>query len=427
MFTNISKYFASLGALLSWPFRMVWRAIKHYYPERDIIYIADGDAVSRHQTSFWRFARSFGKIVLCVWAAWSTYVFVYHRPMLERRTRQLNEAREQHAMQMSNLAEYASRYSELHKEMNSIYDQMTNTKKKLSDADRDALARRQVNTWAQIEILRTRMENMMTDDDYTPDWKQFSELTLEYDLTREENASLRAKNLELERAMTTVSNADEIIVDRIEQLTNEKINDITGNLKKIKSTMTSLGLGDAAVLSARARRESNYVVGAALMPLMLPAGVDEKYTALGEKIELWQGLARAHEMLPLGAPVGGRANITSSFGSRTDPIDGTPDKHRGIDFAGSAGTPLLAVAQGRVTFAGEKSGYGKTVEIEHGMGFSTLYAHLSKINVERGDMVKSRDVVGLAGNTGRSTGPHLHYEIRFKDAPFNPYSFVKGE
>ena len=67
------------------------------------------------------------------------------------------------------------------------------------------------------------------------------------------------------------------------------------------------------------------------------------------------------------------------------------------------------------------------VEIDHGMGFTTLYAHLSRFNTQRGDIVRANDIVGLGGDSGRTTGPHLHYEIRYNDRPFNPYSFVKGE
>jgi hypothetical protein len=99
----------------------------------------------------------------------------------------------------------------------------------------------------------------------------------------------------------------------------------------------------------------------------------------------------------------------------------------GIDFAGKIGTELMAVAPGRVVSAGERVGYGTTVEIDHGLGFTTLYAHLSQINVSRGDWVRPGTVIGLAGSSGRSTGPHLHYEIRYKGAPFDPTKFVQGE
>jgi len=160
--------------------------------------------------------------------------------------------------------------------------------------------------------------------------------------------------------------------------------------------------------------------------IKLPKDVDPKYQELAAKVELWQGLERTKTMLPLGQPVK-NTHITSPFGKRNDPFDGKPTMHNGIDFSGEIGTPLYAVAPGKVIQAGERSGYGKTVEIDNGMGFTTLYAHMSSINVKRGQEVRPNDIVGLGGSTGRSTGPHLHYEIRYNGSAFNPYTFIKAK
>ena len=157
---------------------------------------------------------------------------------------------------------------------------------------------------------------------------------------------------------------------------------------------------------------------------LLFAELDEKYQKLANDITLWNGLNKLKKILPLGAPVRD-VHVTSKYGTRTDPFTGTPKHHKGIDFAGKIGTELMAVAPGRVVSAGERVGYGTTVEIDHGLGFTTLYAHLSKINVSRGDWVRPGTVVGLGGSSGRSTGPHLHYEIRYKGTPFDPEKFVK--
>ena len=126
----------------------------------------------------------------------------------------------------------------------------------------------------------------------------------------------------------------------------------------------------------------------------------------------------------MGAPLE-KPHITSHFGMRKDPFTGKNKEHKGSDFSGKIGTELYAVAPGRVISAGERSGYGTTVEIDHGLGFTTLYAHLSKVLVSRGDWIRPGTIVGLGGSSGRSTGPHLHYEIRYKGTPFNPTNFVK--
>jgi murein DD-endopeptidase MepM/ murein hydrolase activator NlpD len=424
MFNWIARQYSSLASLLTAPFRAVWRLIRRIYPARDITMISGGDLVSYHQTSFWRFARSVGKIVLVIWAIWSTYVFVYHRPLLQKRTRQLDDARAQHVQQMSDLDTFYKRYAELHKEMNSIDDQLINDKK-LKKETADALLKKRVNVWAQIEMLGTRISNMMTDKEYASEIKKLSELSVEYELTREENRQLKEANAAMEKEMTAVSDASNQIYDRVSKLTKENLDAVNKNLGKIKGSLASLGLNDR-LLAQRAVAVNNSIVGGAISPLDLNKELDEKYKVLAEKIDLWQGLNRATAMLPLGTPVNG-APITSKYGDREHPLDGKVKPHTGLDFGGKIGTPLLAVAPGKVIFAGEKNGYGKVVEIDHGLGFTTLYAHMSKFDVQRGDIVQSKEIVGLGGNTGRTTGPHLHYEIRYNDKPFNPYNFVKGE
>jgi murein DD-endopeptidase MepM/ murein hydrolase activator NlpD len=101
--------------------------------------------------------------------------------------------------------------------------------------------------------------------------------------------------------------------------------------------------------------------------------------------------------------------------------------HTGIDFGGKMGTPLYATASGKVIQAGNRGDYGLCVEVDHGLGFTTLYAHLSKINVKKGDIIEEGTKVGLAGSTGRSTGVHLHYELRHNNRALNPYAFIKIE
>lgn len=116
--------------------------------------------------------------------------------------------------------------------------------------------------------------------------------------------------------------------------------------------------------------------------------------------------------------------ISSSFGSRQDPIDGEPAVHEGIDISAPFGSPVQAPAEGLVIFTGWKQGYGNCIEISHGNGLVTRYAHLSKILVKPGQSVKRWQRIGLVGSTGRSTGAHLHYEVRRGDRPVNPKRFL---
>ncbi|MCM1310426.1 MAG: M23 family metallopeptidase [Bacteroides sp.] len=115
--------------------------------------------------------------------------------------------------------------------------------------------------------------------------------------------------------------------------------------------------------------------------------------------------------------------MASGYGRRVDPIYGTVKMHEGMDFACDVGTPVYATGDGTISAAGWHSGYGNRIDINHGFSYTTRYAHLSKISVKVGQTVKRGDLIGYSGNTGKSTGPHVHYEVRLKDVPQNPVNY----
>ncbi len=122
-------------------------------------------------------------------------------------------------------------------------------------------------------------------------------------------------------------------------------------------------------------------------------------------------------------PVEGQ--ITGSFGERIDPFNGEGAFHSGVDISAVVGTPVIAPADGTVTFADFLGGYGRAVMIDHGHGISTRYGHLSNFAVTAGEYVHRGDTIGYVGLSGRSTGPHLHYEVRINDVPVNPYKYLR--
>ena len=128
--------------------------------------------------------------------------------------------------------------------------------------------------------------------------------------------------------------------------------------------------------------------------------------------------------IPQGRPIKG-GWISSYYGNRIDPFTGKKAFHRGMDLAGKSGSGVYSVADGIVTWIGERSGYGGLVEVDHGNGYVTRYAHNKTINVKVGDKVNKGQVLALMGSTGRSTGPHVHFEVLRDGKNINPYSFVK--
>ena len=424
MISFITRYFSSIWSLISWPFRAIWRVIARIFPSREftVMDTPNGNVYTYQQSSFWRFTRFCGKIGLVIWATWSTYVFIYHRPMLQKRTAQLEEMRATHDRHMADLQTYLNKFNELTRNLNVTDDKILHAEK-LTDAQKEELLNNRLKTWGELDFLRTRLTEMFTNADYAPEYTKMAELSAEYEIVRAENEALRKQSDQIAENVQAIAEADAKIVDVVSKMTTENVDDLRKNIKRISATIASLGLNEKTLVE-KANKYSSPTVGAAFNPMEMNKTLDPKYQKLADGLELWNGLAKLARILPMGAPVKS-LNVTSNYGMRKDPFTGKQKQHRGIDFAGKIGTELMAVAPGRVISAGERVGYGLTVEIDHGLGFTTLYAHLSKATVARGDWVRPGTVVGLGGSSGRSTGPHLHYEIRYKGDPFNPSKFVK--
>ncbi|MDA8659861.1 peptidoglycan DD-metalloendopeptidase family protein [Luminiphilus sp.] len=182
-------------------------------------------------------------------------------------------------------------------------------------------------------------------------------------------------------------------------------------------------------------------LGGPMMPLLpesqtsLPAPLKDSFDGLSValsdremQLDILAGLlfdAEAQtEAIPAGRPVLS-GWLSSAYGSRTDPFTGKRAWHQGIDFAGAEGDHIIAVASGVVSWSGERTGYGTLVEIAHGDGLITRYAHNRENRVEVGDLVRQGDVIALMGNSGRSTGPHVHFEIFKHGRAVDPSSYVR--
>ncbi len=155
-------------------------------------------------------------------------------------------------------------------------------------------------------------------------------------------------------------------------------------------------------------------------------GFVSRVSAIQARAAEVQALDDAIESLPVGHPVGTETYQTSSFGLRQDPFTKRPTMHHGLDFGGQRSSPIVATAGGVVSYVGRRGTYGRVVEIDHGHGFKTRYAHLHKTFVKRGQKVDKGFKIGGMGSTGRSTATHLHYEVHFQGRAYDPTKFLKA-
>jgi len=222
--------------------------------------------------------------------------------------------------------------------------------------------------------------------------------------------------------------------EQIAQLKN-KIQDLSGQVKQLETTKKSIVELVPPRPPSRISLNNLGGMGGPLRSLMefdwfAPGAidaikeVDKESQLLAQQIAslstAWQRELGIIQSLPLKSPVVVEHHVSSQFGVRSDPFTGEASRHEGIDFVAAYGAPIVATAPGKVVLAQYYGPYGRTVDVDHGRGFITRYAHMSKIDVSVGDEVRAGDVLGALGNTGRSTGPHLHYEVRFQGRPINP-------
>ncbi|MGE5539080.1 MAG: peptidoglycan DD-metalloendopeptidase family protein [Gemmatimonas sp.] len=201
------------------------------------------------------------------------------------------------------------------------------------------------------------------------------------------------------------------------------------NLDEVREIIAGLGLDANRILgrSAVARPQTN--VGGPFVPAS-PKDMNSPASQLGfgaadRAVERWEGVQRALRSLPLGAPVE-QVQVMSGFGRRVDPFNGLLALHSGVDMSGAMGTPIRTTAPGRVTYVGTNGSYGRMVEIDHGQGLSTRYAHLSKFLVRPGERVHYGQAIALMGSSGRSTGVHVHYEVLVDGKPRDPMKFIQA-
>jgi murein DD-endopeptidase MepM/ murein hydrolase activator NlpD len=234
-------------------------------------------------------------------------------------------------------------------------------------------------------------------------------MTLQYQVT-----TLAAENAQLAE-LSTVKMSNEWLKNRVAVLQKEKavlldnaVADLNEKSRIIEAILSSVGV-DVPVEISSSNSGGPFASSAS-------ASQDELILRTDRYLDTIQNV-------PLGAPVPGV--ITSKFGKRIDPINGKKAYHRGVDIRGQMGSDVKATADGTVIIKSYDKRNGRYIVLDHGNGFRTKYDHLKKSLVQKGDSVGRGQVIGLLGNSGRSTGPHVHYEIQYEDKIVNPIRFVR--
>lgn len=423
-------------------FERLRRFINRTFPERQI------HLRTRGRIRFFRIPQALQlttlatAVVTSSWFGYSTFSYIEHDEIVVAKDTQIADARKAYDDLLYDVTAYQRRFAELTRELEDNHNLM------LSLVERNATLQRNLTTVERrLQSTESERENVASARESLKG--KLAHLEGEMHSLSNKNFSLRDNLNDVETDLQTVL--------RERDAARSRSNILESEVAALKGSLNNLQLAQDKAVDTMTERTMNYIgslekvveiTGIDVDTLLassdsivqkqgqggpfIPINPDEaggklgkKLVRLEENLGQWENMQALMTRLPLAAPMKAYS-ITSSFGKRRDPVNKRWSAHYGLDFGGPLRSPIYAPAPGVVKQAGTKGRYGRFIEIDHGSGIRTRYGHLHRILVKRGEKVEFGQKIGQLGNSGRSTGPHLHYEIVFKGKPKDPMRFIKA-
>tara|TARA_R110000787_G_scaffold239367_4_gene345550 strand:- start:36907 stop:38232 length:1326 start_codon:yes stop_codon:yes gene_type:complete len=416
--------------------------INRAFPERQI------HLRTRARIRFFRIPQWFqvatvsGLIISTGWVSFSTFSYIEHDEIVGAKDTQIADARRAYDNLLSEVSAYQRRFTELTRDLEDNHNLMlslvernatlqrslTTVEKRLryTESDRKDVADARESLRNKLSSLEDEMralsgKNFSLRDNLMSVETDLQKVIRERDEARSKGGHLSTQVAALEDRLNSLQTAQDVAVEKMTERTMAYI----GSLEKV---VEITGIGVDKLLASSDGVESQDAQGGPFIPVKPDeAGgmLMQKLARLDTRLGQWETLQAVMARLPLAAPLN-TYYVTSSFGKRRDPVNKRWSAHYGTDFGGPMRSAIYAPAPGIVKQAGTKGRYGRFIEIDHGSGIITRYGHLNRISVKRGDKVEFRQEIGKLGSSGRSTGPHLHYEIVFNGKPQDPMRFIKA-
>ena len=415
-----------------------------FFPDRELMLRTDG------KIRFVKVSKTLQMFVFVVvvalsgWAIFSSFSFFAHNEVVASKNREIFDARMVYRSLLSEVSEYQDKFSSLTQELGKNHGLMLDQVEKnatLQQNLRSVENKLETSNTRHNEIVSARatlknklssIENEMKElnsHNFNLKGNLNSVMTdLESALSQRNFARSQSKKLsrtvaKLENDLETLHKSEKDILINLTERTKSSIDDIHFVLKHTGLKVAQLLKGNQGRSKKKLGQGGPFI---AFAPDTEPAQrLKANLSNLNSQLQKFTELQDIMKRLPLAAPLD-YFSISSHYGKRRDPINKRWAVHYGMDFGGLKHASVYVTAPGRVRYAGRKGKYGKLVEIDHGLGFRTKYGHLHKILVKRGQKVDYRTKIGLMGSSGRSTGPHLHYEVIVKGKHKNPWRFIKA-
>ena len=396
------------------PHKLHYVESKPWFSNKEIIFRSGGRAKVFNISSKLQVFVLVLLVVIGAWSAYSYHMYYTSDKIISHKDKELGETRDE-------LVDLMSNFVAIHKNINSMFSLIDEGKIN----DESELSRYQKQAQVMEEKIRQIADNEeWIKNDELDEKMTASDALLERDRALSERNILVSKINVLEDSLHKLENSEMEILNRMSILSEKEaakikdaISEINRSIKKQNKYFNPLAGG---------RKDS---AGGAYVP-DVPAVDNEKLSQkMQEVFTSVDNLAYYREVMksvPIGKPVWSYW-LSSPFGHRSDPFNKKSAAHKGVDLASNKGNKIKTMAKGKVTRSEWVSGYGNLVEIDHGNGFKTRYAHLNKSYVQKGQTVNQNQDIAEVGSSGRSTGPHLHYEVLYGGVNVDPMAFISAQ
>ncbi len=394
------------------PPRAVYGKKKSIFSPKEIIFRGEGRAVVFKISSFMQMSTLVLLVAIGCWNLYSYYIYHQSDSIISTKEQQLGATRNAYVDLMTE-------FTALNKSISSIVAEL----KEVKNPD-EKLIKRYRN---QAEIIENKVNKITSENKWlSPETvsrrTDFYEAMLERDIAVSERDALKKQLAELESSVEEMRRLEDDVFEKIKTLSAKEVDKMKKALSAVNRPLREKGLYFNALANKKGSSGGPYIPENGL--LNRNKELSEKISAIYRNMEDHDYYRQVVANTPIGKPVWSYW-VTSPFGSRLDPFKKSRATHKGIDLASMKGNKIKVKARGKVTRSEYASGYGNLIVVDHGNGFVTKYGHLDKRYVKKGDEVSYDDVLGEVGSTGRSTGPHLHYEILYRGVPVNPLPFLQ--
>lgn len=433
------------------------RLILHMFPERHFMLRSEGRMRSVRMGTAWQIVGVCLLVAFFGWISFSSYMFINHQSILAGKNEDIHNSRSAYKALLAQVGVYRDRISEVTEnlernhaqalallERNAALDAVLREEEQglppledlviadivLDEMDslyllRERAARERASLRERLAQLEQELaappEQVSLEGTLESIEVELRKVTLQRDLAKAESDDLRAQVAELRASVEEMENTQLALFQRFSTIARDRVREIEESLSN-----TGLDIGRLLETHQEGQRGEQ---GGPFIPLDLGAWVggalERSLSSLNDQMEHLNALESLATLLPIGEPMSDY-RLTSGFGPRRDPFTNRIAMHQGLDFGGDLNATIRATARGRVVFAGWRGHYGRMVEIDHGNGIKTRYAHLSSLRVGRGDLVDRETIIGTMGASGRATGPHLHYEVWVDGIAVDPHLFLKA-